>query len=301
LVEPNWARLDWVNLGEGYNELITLAVDEAENGQGWVTEYAGPSSIVGNNEILGATWSAAAFTGSEAIDVVDRLSSQGLIDCNDSQGCTFFHPLVEPLLNEFLPVPTGVSDDAFYDCLECHEALIDVDAWDADAFSAAFDERIVKPGERAIEILQDHEHLTRLFTTLSPQEMTVDPTFHTNADLEDVSNLSVAVQHIECEVPNWYELPDGQPVHLDDDGNYPEFADLPAAAYLYRAPANGALMQEGDNSEAILDGIEAWNADHPLHGSGSDCALSPRGGSRGWLMLGFIFAFAGLGRRRRDI
>ena len=298
LVEPNWARMDWDNLGSDYNELISLAIDEADDGHGWVTEYAGTSSLVSAAGLLGPTWSALAFLDIAAIDVVDRLTSQGLMFCDQSEGCTYEHPLVEPLLNEYLPVPDGVSDDAFYACLECHEALIDTAAWDAQAFSDAFDERIVKPGERAIEILDSHGYLTRLFTTLSPHEMTVDPTFHVNSDLDDVGTQKTGVEHFECELPNWWETPNGYVVHTDSDGNYPTLSDAPAAHTLYRAPASGALMVEQDNTEAIQDVVDAWNKANPLHDEGRDCALSPRGGARGWMMLAFILGFAGFRRRR---
>ena len=298
LVEPNWARMDWDNLGADYNELISLAIDEADDGHGWVTEYAGTSSLVSPAGLLGPTWSALAFLDINPIDVVDRLSTQGLIFCDQNGGCSYEHPLVEPLLNEYLPVPEGVSDDAFYACLECHEALIDLSAWDAQAFSDAFDERIVKPGERAVEILDDHGYLTRLFTTLSPQEMTLDPTFHTNADLGDVATQSTAVQHFECELPNWWETPNGFVVHTDSDGIYPALSEAPAAHYLYRAPVSGALMEEADNTEAIQDVVDAWNKANPLHDEGNDCALSPRRGARGWVMLAFILGFAGYRRRR---
>ena len=292
--------MDWDDLGANYNELVTLAIDEADDGHGWVTEYAGTSSIVSSAGLLGPAWSPLAFLDIEPTAVVDRLTQQGLMSCNELDGCTYEHPLVEPLLNEFLPVPDGVSDDAFYNCVECHEALIDTMAWDAQAFADAMDERIVQPGIRAVEILDTHEYLTRLYTTLSPQEMTVDPTFHTNGDLDDVRSQPTAVQHFECELPNWWETPNGFIVHTDPDGNYPSLSDIPAAHYLYRAPTNGALMLEEDFSEAIQDGIDDWNKANPLHDEGSDCALAPRRGARGLLMLGFILGFAGYRRRRRN-
>jgi hypothetical protein len=300
LVEPNWARLDWGNFGDNYNELVSLAVDEAEGGRGWVTEYAGNIDVVPTAGLLGPTWTSLVFVDTAAIDVVDLLRGQGLMECNSTDGCTYNHPLVEPLLNQFLPVPDGVSDDAFYACLECHEALIDTENWDGQAFADAFGERIVEPGKRAEEILEDHDYLTRLFTTLSPHEMTVDPTFHTNPDLGDYASTQVAVQHIECEEPDWMELPDGSEVHHDSDNAYPDLMDLPAAMATYNVPAMGGAQQALDNADAIADGIKDWNRANPLHGEGNDCSVNSSARKQGLISFACLLALMGIRRRRED-
>lgn len=300
LVEPNWARLDWGNFGDDYNELVSLAVDEADMGHGWVTEYAGDSNVVSTVGLLGPAWASVVFIDTPATSVVDLLRGQNLMDCNSSEGCTYMHPLVEPMLNEFLPVPEGVSDDAFYECLECFESLIDTENWDGQLFADALAERIVEPGKRAEEIVENHGYLTALFTTLSPHEMTVDPTFHTNSDLGDYGSTQIAVVHVECEEPDWTELPNGDSVHHDGDNIYPELNDLPAAAATYLVPAMGAPQMVLDNSDDIADGIKDWNKDHPLHGEGNDCSVNNSARSQGLMGLAFLFGFLGMRRRRRS-
>ena len=44
-VHINDARIDWLSGGSNYDELVTLAMDEA-GGQGFTTEYAGESSVM---------------------------------------------------------------------------------------------------------------------------------------------------------------------------------------------------------------------------------------------------------------
>jgi hypothetical protein len=43
-----------------------------------------------------------------------------------------------------------------------------------------------------------HDYLTRLYTTMSPSEMTLDPFFETNKEMEDVSNLHEAKAEYIC-------------------------------------------------------------------------------------------------------
>ena len=301
LVEPNWAALDWNTPGANYEELVTLAIDEADNGHGWVTEYANTMSVVSTFGLLGPTWSSFAFQEVPITGVVDVLENQGLMSCNNFDGCQYFHPLVEPLLNQFIPVPEGVSSDAFYDCLECHDALLDSANWDPQAFADAFAERIVEPGKRAEEIIESYPCLTRMYTTMSPHEMTVDPTFHTNGDLGDYVPPANSVNHIECESPDWTELPSGVAVHHDGSNAYPaEIANMPMAAAIYSVPSMGAPQTVVDNSEAIDDAIKAWNKAHPLHGEGGNCAVDRTARNQGLISFAALLALMGIRRRRRE-
>ena len=300
LVEPNWALLDWANFGANYLELVTMAIDEAPQGHGWVTEYADTMNVVPSQNLLGPTWSSFAFAEADITSVVDILENQNLMSCNTSQGCQYWHPLVEPLLNQFIPVPEGVSSDAFYSCLECHDALLDSENWDPQAFADTFAERIVEPGKRAEEIIEDYPFLTRMFTTISPHEMTEDPLFHQNEEMGTYTPPGVAVTHIECEEPDWTELPNGQAVHHNDANGYPEmnFEDMPAAATVWNVPAMGAPQAVVDNADAIEDVLKSWNKAHPLHGEGSDCAVNRRARHQGLFTLLCLVALGRVRRRR---
>jgi hypothetical protein len=46
-------------------------------------------------------------------------------------------------------------------------------------------ESLIKPLQETLDVLDDGLYLTRLYTTLSPEEMTLDPAFSFNPDLPD--------------------------------------------------------------------------------------------------------------------
>ena len=150
-------------IGDNYTEVLSLAVDEA-GGQAFVTEYVGPSSIVDRNGVWSDEWDAARFSAIEPTGVVVELENQGLAQCGE-ESCGWNHPLIASLLDEFLPVPAGVDQDAFYSCLSCYEDQIDPLAWNAMAFSTAFADRIEDPGLHAFEVLAIPT-LTRIATTI---------------------------------------------------------------------------------------------------------------------------------------
>ncbi|MED5413633.1 MAG: FlgD immunoglobulin-like domain containing protein [Candidatus Latescibacterota bacterium] len=58
---------------------------------------------------------------------------------------------------------------------------------------------MVEPLRATSKLFDTHPYLTRLYTTLSAEEMTVDPMFDVNSDLPEVSNMRTARAHWECE------------------------------------------------------------------------------------------------------
>jgi hypothetical protein len=64
------------------------------------------------------------------------------------------------------------------------------DGWEFDSvgFADELQERVVEPMMEAQEILDRHDYMTRMYSTVSPDEMTRDPLFHFNPELPDVSN-----------------------------------------------------------------------------------------------------------------
>src|SRR5690606_477829 len=152
------------------------AVDAfAAEGNAFVTEYAGSSNVVSKSGLSSASWNAAPFAQLQATpeQTVDLLDSQGLASCF-VDGCQFNHPMLQPLLDKYLPVPANIDPVDFYGCLSCFAGLIDPIAWDAAGFAADLDERIIQPGAHAVELLDSWSYLTRMFTTISPNEMNVD-------------------------------------------------------------------------------------------------------------------------------
>ncbi len=306
-VELNWLRLDWSggSLGSNYQELVTLAVDdEAAGGHGFVTEYAGemPDNLASG--VYSSAWDPSRFASLEATGVVTELSNQGLMSCFEDfdgvQTCTLGHPLLGGLLQDFLPVPPGVDPAEFYSCLACYEELIDQEAWSGPGFATSFAEQIHDPALHAWNLTFEHDYLTRMYTTISPHEMTEDPLFHRNPDLADVSNQASATRVTSCEGgPDWFEFPDGRIVALESDGTLPDFVDehMPAAMRIEQVPMAGAPQVETDHADEIDRRLDEWNETRRFV-EGCDCRT---GGVpvQGLVFVGTLFALSLPLRRRR--
>jgi len=252
-VTLNEVQIDWSMLGANYKEVVSLAVDsEPANGQAFVTEYAGASSVVSADGLLSDKWEHTAFAEIKPIMVIDTLAEQGLIECNGAR-CTYNHPLLQGLLYQYLPVPEGVEEGEFYSCLDCFEGLIDSDAYDPEEFSADLLERIIEPGIHAVELLDTWPYLTRLYTTMSAAEMTEDPFFHENPDLPDFDQSSmIATQWFPCSGSPEWQLPGGFVVPGNFQQTWPEMPEeMPWAHRVELIPPAGAPQIEVDNTQLI--------------------------------------------------
>lgn len=262
-VELNPLKLDWTGLGANYKDVVTLAVDSpGADGHAFVTEYAGPSDIVSGEGIYDPAWSSIPIQSAEPLTVVDLLEAQGLLLCEADQ-CEYAHPLIQGILGQWLPVPAGVTDGEFYSCVECYEGLVDAEAWNALELSDAIAFRIIEPAQRALTILQDNPYLTRMYTTLSPHEMTEDPFFHANDMLTDVDHTAdIAGLNNECSGNQRMTLLDGRGVELSAFNVWPDIApgEMPWAERIEQIPAIGAPIVEVDNAVIIDTLLAAWNA-----------------------------------------
>ncbi|MGB1275279.1 MAG: DUF2330 domain-containing protein, partial [Nannocystaceae bacterium] len=308
-VELNDAQLDWVNSAANYNDVVTMAVDEA-GGRAFVSEYAGDTSVVQSN-LYNEAWGAGEFDNtehpiiSEGYTVVDALAGQGLLDCS-FEDCQYYHPLVASILREYLPAPEGmgISESEFYRNLGQFNDLIDLETWNPVGFSDALRERIKQPALHADTLLARWPYLTRMYTTISPHEMLVDPMFHVNPDLPDVQNARSATMFLPCEGSNKVVFTDERELLLDESGNWPLFdgdIDMPWARLVQSAPPSGALMDDEDLAEKIDAALEASNARYDYdNGTGLACtATRVRKQAAGWMSFGLICAIAWRSRRRR--
>jgi MYXO-CTERM domain-containing protein len=319
LVNP--LKIDWFNNAANYKEVITMAVDaEHAAGNAFVTEYAGPSDIISLAGVFSQAWNPAPFAdlGESPVGLYELLTGQNLMFCEDwDNTCTTLHPLLQPLLNQYVPVPFGLDPVDFYTCMTCYEDQIDLAAWNAIAFAEALDERIFKPGQRAADLVNAHPYLTRMYTTISPHEMNADPMFRANPTLPEVGTTRWADQTLHCDGSTTVELPDGRQIYFPPGEQliWPEFQDA--------MPWEEAVDQEGmaeaaplinlsDNTDQINELLDEWNKGR---GQGSDngetggdagidgdsgCGCTTEAGSAGGAALGFgLLGLLGLVRRRR--
>ncbi|MBL4689377.1 MAG: DUF2330 domain-containing protein [Nannocystaceae bacterium] len=252
-VQLNRVRLDWEDDASNYTKLVTGAVDEA-GGRAFVTEYAGPSSVVGDQGLHGGdALGAVALEQLSATEAIVALREHGILVCTST--CQYNHPLIAGLLARYIPVPRGVTGEAFYACVECYENLVDEEAWDPVAFAADVRERIVQPATHALELLEQWPYLTRLYTTISPHEMLSDPVFAEVPDLPDVPRAHGALRSEDC-CGLSMRLPGGRGVRYED-GAWPRWnAAMPWAERVSEYQAEGPPT-EILNQTATIDALVA--------------------------------------------
>jgi len=288
-VELNPLRIDWFGRGANYDFLVTRALDQdGADGRAFVTEYAGPSSVVPWSGLRGFAWSSEDFLEVTAATLSQTLEAQGLLACGlpdsvDGDGCGPTHPLLLSLLRTYFPAPPDVPEAEFYECTDCF--AVDETAWDPAGFAAALEEQVVGPAEHAVEVLGANPYLTRLYTMISPGEMTIDPLFHERADLPEVSSQWTATLQSGCEEePDRLVLDDGVSIVLDELGQLPLFPDMTAAVRIEELPLTGAPAVLLDTTADDMARLSAWNESHSP--SGCECrAAGRRSQGAGWLGL----------------
>jgi len=267
-VEINEAQLNWLSRANNYRDVVTMAVDEeGADGRAFVTEYAGPSDVIDTTLLDSSIYDADDFASAGVLDIAEIMEDQGLMFCTKF-GCQYGHELASSLIHEFIPVPEGLEDGEFYSCLSCYATAIDQSAWDKDAFLLAYQERIVAPLQHAAQLLETWPYITRLYTTISPHEMTADPMFAENPELDDVANRHGAQRNQAC-CGNAMQLPDGRLVWLEQMAGWPAWAgDMPFAERVLEYTGEGAPMELANNAEIIDAQLAAWNGATACDGPG---------------------------------
>lgn len=292
-VEVNPLKINWLQNGENYPEVVAMAVD-AEHAQGnaFVTEFAGPSNQISTNGLFHAGWDPDALLAlqDQPTGLVEQLERQGLMTCYNRHNldgspaeCVYQHPLIAPILRRYLPVPEGLEESEFYSCLSCFVDQIDLDLWSADGFTHDFKERIYDPGLAARDLVESRRYLTRMYTRISPSEMNVDPMFVQSTGLPDVANRRVATRRWRCGGDSIVELPDGRSVNIPAGGEWPDFSnEMPWEERVAAADDRGGLDELASHSLRIDDMLAQWNATHPPTGDIDDSSdPTNEGGSEG--------------------
>ncbi|RYE85893.1 MAG: DUF2330 domain-containing protein, partial [Myxococcales bacterium] len=286
----NDLRFDWATIAANaqvpnpapidYEGLVAQAVDsDIAMGHAFVTDYAGASSVVSSNGLNNPVWRSAPFVSKTTPgQAIQELKNQGLLSCN-GLACTSPHPLVLPLLSQFIPVPAGLDSAYYASCGSCQTTDT---PWDGKVFAAELDERVLAPGRRAEQALAKYPYLTRMFTAISPAEMTVDPEFVAALDSASLTQARSATLQRQCDgaqltVVGTREVGPA----LDGGTGWPAWPAMPAAARIEEYRADGSVVVLKDNGAEIdaqlgqYNAAQSWPPQPEFVVDDDGCALDP--------------------------
>jgi len=196
-VVPNYTKLDWYsgsfNAYISYQSLITDAMNETASGQGFATDYAGGITT----DILQGLTDASIVEGNLArLDATENdaeyLTNSLFVSTNLSAALAS--------LQATLPLPDGRDTNLYFDSNELSAVYTPQELRDARvSIRAAIVERELEPIANGVELLPEGAYLTRLYTTLSADEMTMDPTFNFNSSMPEQPRQREALLDASCE------------------------------------------------------------------------------------------------------
>lgn len=261
-VVPDLAKVDWLQFGANYRQVVTDAINQAA-GHGFVTEFAGPSTLLKD-----AIWKPAQYDVTNLAGITDPAALvQALLSAGYPRDGT-----MQALLRKWIPIPDavvarGVTEMAFYNNLSAYEADLAAVGFvlDTAGFIADLQERVLLPLQRAQEMIDGQPYLTRLLSTVSPPEMTRDPVFVMNPDAPDVSNVHTAKAFGMCQsdgsvIDLNIQLEDGRIIVLpgmtrlyNTTVPWTGGADAPAAQRVELVGPSGAPVAVASGDVARLD------------------------------------------------
>lgn len=296
-VEINEASIDWLSGGSNYDEVVTEAANEA-GGQAFATDYAGESAIMRDRFYAPGQYDKLASLAAQTDPsrFLADLFSMGFPRDNQMQ----------TLIRRYIPIPQRVWDEGvlqviyrgdreayerdradieafnanverwFYNNMELFAEYITDLSFDAAAFVSDLQTVVVDPLVKVQELFGQYPYLTRLYTTLSADEMTVDPMFAFNADLPDLSHIHRAKAKLICPQgedtkPEDYEvlitLSDGREIRVKPPFGPPGPAPipLPRPEYVdasFRPFAASRIERMGlSGAPTLIRGLTAVSAD----------------------------------------
>jgi Uncharacterized protein conserved in bacteria (DUF2330) len=305
-LELNEARINWFNAASNYGDVVNEAADAA-GGQGFVTEFAGPTS-----QLADVVWQASEEAEWQLMKNATFPSFSSLFDGIYGRYAGFSG--FWDALRRTVTLPQTVSFDDFQRCPSCYANRVE---FSPSALLGAIEADVIAPLRGVQDLIDRLPYATRLYSTLSAAEMTLDPVFVFNPDLPDVNNIHQANRVIECNgdvyasQANWrIDFPQGTTIRgsANDVGQWPDAvnAQPPNFRVLTLAAAGeGAVVD--DNSTLIGSMLDDYNSSVPRArgDSGGFCSLGSGAARRPALpialVLGALLAAAQLRRavRRR--
>lgn len=203
-VEINEATVDWLTNGGNYKSVVSKAVDQA-SGHAFTTEYAQPMDKFQSKFVMEA-WAQGDFDGiTDPGKFLQKMMEKGYPRTTQMQ----------TLIKKFIPKPVEfakVGDQEFYGCVQnsqpgesgpckAYSDAVKAAKFDAKGFADALWSGVVKPLQDIQAQFDAAKYVTRLFTTVSPEEMTKDPIFAFNGELPAVERTRTAKATPICNDP----------------------------------------------------------------------------------------------------
>ncbi len=190
VLQSEYASSSYWDVPGFYASQTTRDID-ALGGQAFATEYAGPTPRVPVE--LG---SLADVLGMPAADIVLAIFARGYGS----------DPAFARIAAGFTTLPRGRTLAVYLSCLSVARDEVDVTSCgagtgsiDADGLAAALEREVAEPRRRAQAMIDSHPYLTRMFTTMSAAEMTLDPEFRVDDALGDVAAVHTATTITRCD------------------------------------------------------------------------------------------------------
>jgi len=312
-VRLNPMAVDYFSFGNNLDSVVGRAADEA-GGQAFAT-----LSALKNPTPAYLTYHPSWYDpeslhdATHAADFVDGLARAGFAGT----------PEVLEVLRTYFPVPDDFpyDENSFYNSPSYYRSYYDDFVYDPLEVVDALVDAEIAPRQVAQELLDDMPWITRLRSSVSPSEMTLDPQFGFNPDLEVVGREQTLAIRFACDLnpmsttveaaPQLLSWPTGQQLwipSLDDmfaaGLTYSDFVDPTAAAALYieQMSTQGPPEILVDNSPGdptygtspTDPATSATNATNDSEASGCGCNASSTGGT-----FGLLLGLGAVVRRRR--
>jgi hypothetical protein len=277
-LELNEALINWFNPNANYNDVVSRAADEAM-GQGFVTEYAAP---VANLKSMGVS-----IFSPEQKQAWDSFSTQQFDDpiamYQQAQANWGGLDGFDDALQHTVMLPSEIEFRDFKNCMRCYIDEPGV-VFDTSVYLQQLYKMVISPLIDTQELLDSRPYITRLYTTMSADEMTLDPIFDFNADIDDVSNVHTAERHLSCSGsgPWTVEFPQGV-VRGTEPNVWPiAIDDQPAALKILEYAKKGQGKVVEDRTDDILK-LLAKNGTptKPSSGTGGSSGSTTKPGGTG--------------------
>ena len=253
-------------------ELIGNAVDQA-GGHAFVTSFAGPTGSLPPLFVEGESYRTDGLAElTDAGSFLQELRYRGFTGS----------PELLAMLQRYLPLPQALANQGytaqqFYNDLtqprgcsfSCSYAA--AATFDAVAFAAELETRIVAPLREMQGLIAAHPYGTRMVTTLDPAEMTVDPVFAFAPALPPVNANIVVQADVYCgegglpwTAPAIFQITEGVEATAAYGDQAALFGTLAAAplAYAQQLSAAGEPVLTVDARSSVAATVSAWNSAH---------------------------------------